>query len=297
MSNHSPGLRRPIVQTDKIREVADGLWIIPDTDYTPFVPNVGIVVGTRAALIVDTGFGPDNARAVLRQARQLAGKRPIYLTHTHCHPEHGFGANAIADEVTTVSNAVQWLELQEKGAAILRMFLNMLPPLASMLDGVAFLPPNIQYNGSLLLDLGGVLVELREVGGGHSRGDQRVLVHASKSVLFVGDLIEERHFGGIADNESSVVEWIDRLSEFEALRPDVVVPGHGLIGDSGLIVTYREHFELAVRRVRVLREVGQLREDQIVEQITAELVQKYPDWLGPEWARRVVENLTWPSRM
>jgi len=296
MSGHSQGLRKPIIQPDAIREVANGLWVIPDTDYTPFVPNVGIAVGARAALIIDTGFGGDNARAVLQQAHRLAGQRPIYLTHTHCHPEHGFGANAIDDEVTTVCNTAQWQELQEKGAAILRMFRDMLPPLAPMLDGVTFLPPRIQYSGFLGLDLGGIAVEFHEVGGAHSRGDQCVLVRTSKSALFVGDLIEERHFGGIADNESRVGVWISRLAEFEMLRPDVVVPGHGHIGDSSLIAAYREHFELAVRRVGELREAGQIGEAQIVENVTAELIERYPDWLGPEWAKRVVENLTWPSR-
>lgn len=298
MTAEAQKLKAPIVDTNTIEEVASGIWVIPDANYIPFVPNIGIIVGTRATFIVDTGFGSENARAVLKRARQLSGQRPIYLTHTHCHPEHGFGANAIAGDVMILYNNVQWDELQEKGATILRMFRDMMPSLAPMLDDVEFVHPDILYTGSLNLDLGGGLViELREFGGAHSRGDQGILVHGTKRVLFVGDLIEEGHFGVIADNESGVIPWIGRLNEFEALRPDFVVPGHGHTSDISLITDYRGHFEFAKRRVAEFRAEGKPSEGQIAERVSGELIERYPDWQGRDWARRIVENLTWPSRV
>ena len=45
------------------REVADGVFVIPD-GRVPLVPNVGIVVGERAVLVVDTGMGPRNGETV-----------------------------------------------------------------------------------------------------------------------------------------------------------------------------------------------------------------------------------------
>jgi len=122
MSVKASGFTAPIVASGAITEITDGVWVIPDADHTLFVPNIGIVVGARATLVIDTGFGPDNARAVLEQARRLSGRRPIYLTHTHFHPEHGFGANVVAGEVTIVYNEAQWSELEEKGSTVLRMF-------------------------------------------------------------------------------------------------------------------------------------------------------------------------------
>jgi glyoxylase-like metal-dependent hydrolase (beta-lactamase superfamily II) len=84
-----------------------------------------------------------------------------------------------------------------------------MPALAPMLDGVEFVRPDLRYTGSPNLDLGdGRIVEFREVGGAHSRGDQAILFRGSKSVLFTGDLIEERFFGVLADNESHVLPWI-----------------------------------------------------------------------------------------
>lgn len=297
MNTEAHPFRAPIVDPSAIKEIADGVWTIPDQNYTPMLPNIGIIVGTRATLIVDTGFGADNARIVLREARRLSGQRPIFLTHTHCHPEHGFGANVISREVTVVYNETQWEELQEKGSAILQMFRKQMPALAPMLEGVEFVPPDILYAGSMTLDLGGGhVIELREFGGAHSRGDQGIFVRGSKSVLFVGDLIEERHFGLIADDESRVKPWIKQLGRFENLHPDIVVPGHGHMGGMELIAEYRGHFELAQRRVGELRTAGELSEAEIVVRVSAELLDRYPNWGGRNWATKVVSNLAWPSR-
>jgi len=296
MSTAGRQLKAPIVATNGINQISDGVWVIPDSDHTLLVPNIGIIVGSRATLIIDTGLGTENARAVLQQARHLSDNRPIYLTHTHCHPEHGFGANVVAGEVTTVYNDVQWGELQEKGPVLLRMFRDRMPAVAPMLDGVEFVRADIRYTGSLNLDLGERIVEFREFGGAHSRGDQAILVRGRKSVLFTGDLVEERYFGILGDNESRVIPWIDRLNRLEQLAPVLVVPGHGLMGGPELIVNYRAYFELARRRVGELRAAGKLSEAEIVDQVTNELLDLHPDWENRNWARKTVSALTWPSR-
>jgi len=297
MSTGTQELRAPTVAPNGMTEIADGVWVIPDSNHTPLVPNIGIIVGGRATLVIDTGFGPDNARAVMQEARRLNAGRPVYLTHTHCHPEHGFGANVITREVTIVYNEAQWNELLEKGPVLLRMFRNQIPALAPMLDGVEFIRPHVRYTGFLTLDLGdGQIVEFREFGGAHSRGDQGILVRGSKSVLFTGDLVEERYFGILGDSESHVLPWIDRLKRFEQQNPELVVPGHGHMGGPELIATYRAYFELARRRVDELRAAGELKESDIVERVTAELLNLHPDWENRNWAGKTVSDLSWPSR-
>ncbi|MGC4009593.1 MAG: MBL fold metallo-hydrolase [Pseudomonas sp.] len=81
----------PEVDPNETTEVAPGVYVIGDRR-VPLVPNIGIVLGGDAALVVDTGMGPDNGRRVLDVASRLAGGRKLILTLTHFHPEHGFGA-------------------------------------------------------------------------------------------------------------------------------------------------------------------------------------------------------------
>ena len=297
MSTAAPQLKAPIIDPHGTSEISHGVWVIPDAEHTLLVPNVGIVIGARATLVIDTGFGADNARAVMREARRLSAGRPIYLTHTHCHPEHGFGANAIAGEVTIVYNQTQWDELQEKGPVLLQMFRNQLAPLAPMLDGVEFVAPEVRYTGSLILDLGGgQIVEMHELGGAHSRGDQVIVVRGAQSVLFTGDLIEEGYFGILGDSESHVLPWIDRLDRLEEIHPDIVVPGHGRHAGPELIPAYRSYFEHARRRVDHLRSANELSEAEIVDRVADELLALHPDWQNRNWAKPTVADLSWPAR-
>src|SRR5262249_55789137 len=61
----------PIVRVEGLRQISAHVHIIPD-DSIPLVPNVGYVIGDRAALVIDTGLGPRNGSAVYEVAKNLA---------------------------------------------------------------------------------------------------------------------------------------------------------------------------------------------------------------------------------
>src|ERR1700674_3655866 len=127
-SPQAPAAPPPVVQGDPI-ELADGIFVIPDRR-VDLVPNVGIIVGSQAALVVDSGLRPRNGAYVLEQARRLAGDRQLYLTITHFHPEHGFGAQAFKGTATIVYNRAQRDELRRKGGGYIELFKQLVPGIA-----------------------------------------------------------------------------------------------------------------------------------------------------------------------
>ena len=295
VSEQETQFKPPTIDPDAITEVADGVWVIPDTDRIPMVPNIGIVCGDRATLVVDTGLGVDNARRVLDAARQLNGAKPLFLTLTHFHAEHGLGASVFEQEgATIVYNVAQWEELEEKADAYTRLFLGGAPQLEPYFAGVEFPAPHVLYKGAMWVDLGGRMVELREFGGGHSRGDQVVLLRDS-GVLFTGDLVENRVFGVIPDGDSHLLPWLQRLREMEELGASIIVGGHGLPGGPEVLTTFREYLEFTDRRATELRDSG-VGEDEIVDTVEAELLARHPDWDNKPWARVAVADLRWPAR-
>jgi glyoxylase-like metal-dependent hydrolase (beta-lactamase superfamily II) len=77
---------------------------------------------------------------------------------------------------------------------------------------------------------------------------------------------------------------VRRLAE---RHPRVVVPGHGDVGDTGLLTDVRDYLELLRDETWLRRDSG-MSEKTIVEEITAEMTRRYPDWVGTEWLEKGV---------
>jgi glyoxylase-like metal-dependent hydrolase (beta-lactamase superfamily II) len=272
---------KPLVAEGAAEQIHERVHVIPDRR-VEFVPNVGIVVGDDAALVIDTAMGAENGARILREARRIAGDRKLFLTTTHFHPEHAFGAQAFRGEATYVANEAQAQELADKGAEYVEMFSGFGPALAELLDGVELVAPEVVYGGERArLELGGTAVELLYYGSAHTRGDQLVLL-PEQGILFPGDLVENRFLPIFPDPDAEGGRWLGLLDRIDALAPEVVVPGHGAPGDLGLVAELRDYL-LAVRgRVEELNADGRPLE-AIESTVDEEMRSRYADWDNEMW--------------
>src|SRR3984893_5153748 len=143
MSDAAPNSvpRAPHVDPSALQEIASGVFVITD-QRVPLVPNIGIILGKDTALVVDTGMGPVNGQKVLDCAKRLAGQRPLILTLTHFHPEHGFGAQVFKGTAKIHYNRSQRDELRAKGEGYLGMFKTFGPDVAAALEGTKLVEPD-----------------------------------------------------------------------------------------------------------------------------------------------------------
>jgi glyoxylase-like metal-dependent hydrolase (beta-lactamase superfamily II) len=276
----------PNVDPSALTEIAKGVFVVGDRR-VPLVPNIGVVLGDDAALVIDTGMGPVNGDTVLRIAKDLAGWRPLTVTLTHFHPEHGFGAQAFKGAAKIIYNAAQRDELRRKGEAFLGMFRTFGPVVAAALEGTKLVEPDDVYGGpSATINLGGRLVELRAAGKAHTIGDQTVHL-ADCGVVFTGDLVEERMFPIFPwfppdEVDIDATNWARVLKTLEAEGPRAVVPGHGSLAGPEIIRTVRDYMIGLGRRVRSRLDQ---REDPeaIVTALGPAVRSEHPDWSQPEW--------------
>src|SRR5215831_18845961 len=76
---------QPVLGEDPTK-VSDHVWAIMGW------PNIAIIIGNRATLVVDTGLGPRNGATIARVVAKVApGNQKLFLTTTHFHPEHAGG--------------------------------------------------------------------------------------------------------------------------------------------------------------------------------------------------------------
>lgn len=284
---HNQSQPPPLVQADKTVKVSDHVYAIPDGRVN-LVPNIGIIVGNRATLVVDAGMGPRNGQTVLRELAKVSKNSDLYFTTTHFHPEHVTGVQAFPANTRIIRTEAQEEELKQKQPQFISNFSKRTPEIKALLRDVKPRPPDILFDREVKIDLGGVTARLFLVGPGHTRGDTAIYVEEDK-VLFTGDVVVNRFFPIFPDPDASGKNWLGILTRFEVLQPRAVVPGHGEVGDAGLIATQESYLKGLRARTSELKAQGKSAKDA-AQLLTEEFKMKYPNWDNPGWIADAVEH-------
>ncbi len=262
----------PIVRTEGLEQISTRVHVVPDNS-VPLVPNVGFVVGDTGILVVDTGLGPRNGAAVLEVAKKLGGSRKLYLVATHFHPEHDLGAQAFPPDTTLIRSTDQIKDIDEFGLQLAKVFASRSAINAELLKDADFRKANVTFEKEYVVDLGGVQVKLMAMGANHTRGDTAIWIEADR-VLFSGD-IAMRPQPAFASPYSNVRHWLSSLERFDALKPAIIVPSHGPVGDGTMFVSgYRSYLAEVRDRATTEKKSGRTA-DQAVEAVTAAMTQRF----------------------
>lgn len=265
----------PMIRENATVKLTDHVWAIPDFN-VGLVPNVGIIVGTKATLIVDTGLGPRNGEAIVREMKKVSKHADVFVVTTHYHPEHSLGAGALTG-AKLVMTRMQQQDMTELGKGIQDTFASRSPLNKELLGGVPYPTPDVLFDREHRLDLGGVHVRLlwRGPNAMHTRGDTMVWVEEER-VLFTGDVVMSQRFLA-AQPTSSVTTWIAVLDELSALKPAHVVPSHGKLGDASLIARDRQFIVAVQARVAALKKEGKSIDDAVAA-VVAEIAPQFPEF-------------------
>ena len=275
----------PLIREGATVKLTPHVWAIPDFN-VGLVPNVGVVVGTRATLVVDTGLGPRNGEAIVREMKKVSNNTEVYVVATHYHPEHSLGASAFKGAKLLMTR-IQQQDMTELGKQIQDTFAKRSALTTELLNGVTYPVPDILFDREHRLDLGGVHVRLIWRGPAtlHTRGDTMIFVEEDR-VLFTGDVVMSQRFLAAQPN-SSLKAWLTTLDELAALKPAQVVPSHGSIGDATLIAQDRAFLQAVQTRVGELKRTGKT-VDEAIAAVVAEIAPSYPAWGNPSGAAAVV---------
>jgi glyoxylase-like metal-dependent hydrolase (beta-lactamase superfamily II) len=268
----------PLVADGKTVKISPTVYVIPDEGRRG-VPNVGIVVGSRATLVVDPGMGLRSGEAVLREVKKVAKGTELYIVNTHFHPEHTTGELAFPEHTRIIRAKVQQQDIDELGLKAVATFAQRSTELAEVLkEATRFRSPTEIFAHEKSIDLGGVQVRLMLLGPGHTRGDTAIFVEGD-AVLFSGDLAMKQAFPAFTA-QSSFETWFKSLDTLGDLRPTHVVGAHYGMGDLSIVSAYREFFTALRGRVAEMKAQGKSAEET-GKTLRAEFAGKYPNWDQP----------------
>lgn len=228
----------------------DGRWVgIGDGVYArrhgELDQTLGLVIGARRCLVIDTGRDAVHGAAFAAAIRELT-PLPWEVLVTHAHWDHFFGTAAFtpcqvwahprcreAIAADAEAQRAEWIRhYREQGK----------PGFAADLAAARLELPTADVAERLELDLGGRAVVLCHPGRGHTAGD--VVAHVPDArVVFAGDLVEQGAPPS-AGPDAVPAEWPGTLDAVLALRPEIVVPGHGEPVDAAFVARQRDELAL-----------------------------------------------------
>ena len=257
----------------RIREVMDGLYVIPGFDGGQSGGNVAVRVTDEGVIIVDNKF-PHSFDFITEQVGSITDQPIKYVLNTHHHDDHSGSNSDFMQEADVIAH-------KNARANIVR---NNQPG-----------APRIIFADETAVFLGGAEVQMFHFGRGHTNGDAVAYFPDLRTVhtgdLFVfGQRLDGRTLSPFWDfgNGGSVLEWPATLTRLLALDFDTVIPGHGPILTKADVRTFRGKLETVIDRVGREIAAGTTRNDIASRVDTADL-----DWpLAPVRIRNVFDELT-----
>lgn len=240
-------------------------------------PNIAIIVGNRATLVVDTGLGPRNGATIARVAARLAPEnRKLFLTTTHFHPEHAGGQAGFPTGTILIRNAFQQREMELHGKEMVDLFAGRSAQFKELLANATLRAPDVTFEHEAQLDLGGVAALLLWFGGAHTKGDELTFVEPDRT-LISGDVVQDKIVPNIFRDGGTPSSWLAVLDKVAALNALHVLPDHSAPGDGSMVAREKEFISNLRNTALELKKAG-VAVDEAGKRLETGFKAKYPTW-------------------
>lgn len=216
-------------------QVAEGVWFVQgqaalgSAANQNFISNAGFVVTPAGVVVIDALGSPPLARRLLAEIGKVTPQPVRHVIVTHYHADHIYGLQVFKQAGATVHAHAAARGYLGSDTARLRLAASR-EELFPWVDEHTRLVEADHWLGlpdpaaDFELALGGVRFLVRPVGPAHTPEDLVVYL-PDPGVLYGGDLLFRGRipFVGQADSRA----WIAALDRLLALKPRVLVPGHG----------------------------------------------------------------------
>lgn len=229
-------------------EVAAGVFAYIQPDGSWFLNNAGFVKGSTSAVLIDQCATEDRARTLLGAVETATGLPLQALINTHHHGDHTFGNFLVPPETAIIGHHRTREAVLATGTVTTQLVEG--PEWGNL----SVRPPMVTFEDRLTVWAGEQELQLIHFGTPAHTTNDVVVWLPTERVLFSGDLVFE---GGTPFAlEGSIAGWLETCDRLEALEPEVVVPGHGMVTDVSAISSVRGYLQFVEETGRRGLEAG-----------------------------------------
>lgn len=202
----------------------EGMRGVPSKQNQGHTSNAGFVVTPAGVVVFDALGTPPLGEALLKEIRRVTRQPIRRVIVSHYHADHFYGLQAFKREGAEIwaHRAVEAYLGSDAPRARAAERRSSLAPWVD--DTLRIVAPDRYLDADERFELGGLHFEVSRIGPAHSAEDLMMTVRED-GVSFVGDLIFSGRIPFVGDADSKA--WIAAIDKVVALKPRVLVTGHG----------------------------------------------------------------------
>lgn len=189
-----------------------------------YMSNAGFVVTNDGVVVFDALGSPPLGRAMVAAIRKVTPQPIRRVIVSHYHADHVYGLQALKDAGAQVWAHRKGESYFTSGLAEERLQQRRIDLFPWVDEKTVVVRPDLWIDGDTDFRLGGVTFRLLYTEGAHSPEDTMMYVVEDR-LLYAGDLIFAGRIPFVGNADSA--GWLKAMDKMIALKPAVVVPGHG----------------------------------------------------------------------
>ena len=273
----------------QIKKLGEGIYVYVGKNFNS---NTGIILTQDGVVLIDSGHAPTDSRAVAEAVKKLTPMPVRFLIDTEPHPDHTTGHFVFSPPAVIIAAAGAGESMRgrerETPDRIQRLAATS-PEMKAALEGYKFIPPHVEYQQKMALNVGERNFELMHLKGVHSEADTAIWMPKERVLFSASAFVTEQI--NIFRPIVTIPDILAAGKMMKALNPEQVVPGHGQPTTTKLFDDGEKYYALLVERVGAM-----VKEGKSLDQIKGEvkIMPEYAHWATQE---RMPTNLDAAYRM
>ncbi len=200
--------------------------------------NLSFIVTTDGVLVFNAGGSYLVAKAMHDEIKKITKQRVKYVVLENSQGHAILGANYWKQQgATIIAHKEADKEIAKKGEAI---YLRALSRQKDKLISTVVIRPDVVFDKKFDLTMGDTKIELMHIGASHSPDDIQLWL-AKEKLLISGDTAFNERMLPVFPH-TDIAAWIKTWDKIEALRPGVVIPGHGEPTDLATVTKFTKNY-------------------------------------------------------
>jgi cyclase len=260
----------------QIKKLGDGIYVYIGKNFNS---NTGIVLTQDGVVLIDSGHAPTDSRAVADAVKKLTPMPVRFLIDTEPHPDHTTGHFVFSPPAVIIAavGAGDSMRGRERDTPDrIQKLAATSPEMKAALEGYKFIPPHVEYQQKMTLNVGERNFELMYLKGVHSEADTAIWLPKERVLFSASAFVTEQI--NIFRPNVTIPDILAAGKMMKALNPEQVIPGHGQPTTTKLFDDGEKYYALLVERVGAMVKAGKPL-DQIKNEVK---MPEYAHWAAQE---------------